>query len=386
MLEIYDLVKADALATYTEEIYSNSIPFLGETLFPRKKKLGLDLRWIKGYNEIPVSLMPSAFDAKPTLRDRIGLTMVQSEMPFFREAMRFGEKDRQELLRIQDASNMTYLRAEIDKIFDDRARLVEGADVVPERMRMSLLVGAAIDITAPNDKGVIASYKYDYDVKGEWHEHNYYDLTAGSLSGVPWTDTDNADPVRDILAVKRRIAMTQGVQITRGIMTTATWMLLLRNKRILLDMNPIGGNNVILTDSMLTQYLSAKLGITFTLYDKIYKDEGLVDHQFYPNGFVTLLPGIVLGNTWYGTTPEEADLMAGNKDADVAITRTGVAILTKKESLPVNILTSVSQIVLPSFERIRDVITVKVASMEDDTDAMKPYPDGYELFNAPEGV
>lgn len=386
MLEIYDLVKADALATYTEEIYSNSIPFLGETLFPRKKKLGLDLRWIKGYNEIPVSLMPSAFDAKPTLRDRIGLTMVQSEMPFFREAMRFGEKDRQELLRIQDASNMTYLRAEIDKIFDDRARLVEGADVVPERMRMSLLVGAAIDITAPNDKGVIASYKYDYDVKGEWHEHNYYDLTAGSLSGVPWTDTDNADPVRDILAVKRRIAMTQGVQITRGIMTTATWMLLLRNKRILLDMNPIGGNNVILTDSMLTQYLSAKLGITFTLYDKIYKDEDLVDHQFYPNGFVTLLPGIVLGNTWYGTTPEEADLMAGNKDADVAITRTGVAILTKKESLPVNILTSVSQIVLPSFERIRDVITVKVASMEDDTDAMKPYPDGYELFNAPEGV
>lgn len=386
MLEIYDLVKADALATYTEEIYSNSIPFLGETLFPRKKKLGLDLRWIKGYNEIPVSLMPSAFDAKPTLRDRIGLTMVQSEMPFFREAMRFGEKDRQELLRIQDASNMTYLRAEIDKIFDDRARLVEGADVVPERMRMSLLVGAAIDITAPNDKGVIASYKYDYDVKGEWHEHNYYDLTAGSLSGVPWTDTDNADPVRDILAVKRRIAMTQGVQITRGIMTTATWMLLLRNKRILLDMNPIGGNNVILTDSMLTQYLSAKLGITFTLYDKIYKDEGLVDHQFYPNGFVTLLPGIVLGNTWYGTTPEEADLLAGNKDADVAITRTGVAILTKKESLPVNILTSVSQIVLPSFERIRDVITVKVASMEDDTDAMKPYPDGYELFNAPEGV
>ena len=72
------------------------------------------------------------------------------------------------------------------------------------------------------------------------------------------------------------------------------------------------------------------------------------------------MPVGTLGNTWYGTTPEEADLMAGNKDADVEIVNTGVAILNKKESLPVNIITSVSQIVLPSFERMGDVFVLKV--------------------------
>lgn len=380
MLTIYDLVDAKSIAAYVEEIYSNQIPFLGETLFPRKKKVGLDLKWIKGYNQVPVSLMPSGFDAKPTLRDRIGLTEVQTEMPFFREAMRFGEKDRQELLRIQDSANMQYLRAELDKIFDDRTQLVAGAEVIPERMRMSLLVDGKISIVAPNDKGVVVNYSYDYDQKGVWKENNSKDLTAAG--STPWSDVEHANPVMDLLNIKRKMQATKGVMITRGIMTTATWSLLLQNKAIKLDMNVQNGQNIILTDARLRQYLLDMVGINFTIYDKIYKDADLTDHQFYPDGFVTLIPEGTLGNTWYGTTPEEADLMAGNKDADVSIVNTGVAILTKKESLPVNIITSVSEIVLPSFERMADIFVLKVAEMISDPDWMLPAGgDGYDYFN-----
>lgn len=380
MLTIYDLVDSKAIGAYVEEIYSNQIPDLGETLFPRRKKLGLDLKWIKGYNQVPVSLMPSAFDAKPTLRDRIGLTEVQTEMPFFREAMRFGEKDRQELLRIQDSSNMQYLRAELDKIFDDRAHLVAGADVVPERMRMSLLVDGKIDIVAPDDKGVFVQYMYDYDKSGAWKTSNFINLTQGE-GNVPWSDTKNSNPVMDLLNIKRRAAASQGTILKRGIMTTATWSLLLQNEKIKLDMNVQNGQNIILTDKRLRQYLIDMVDIDFTIYDKIYKDADLTDHQFYPNGFVALLPVGGLGNTWYGTTPEEADLMAGNKDADVTIVRTGVAILTKKESLPVNIITSVSEIVLPSFERMNETFSLKVADIKDDPSFMLPDGDGYDYFN-----
>lgn len=379
MLTIYDLVDSKAIGAYVEEIYSNSIPDLGETLFPRRKKLGLDLKWIKGYNQVPVSLMPSAFDAKPTLRDRIGLTEVQTEMPFFREAMRFGEKDRQELLRIQDSSNMAYLRAELDKIFDDRANLVAGADVVPERMRMSLLIDGKINIVAPDDKGIVANYAYDYDKSGQWKDQNTKNLTVAG--GIPWTDTKNANPVIDLLNIKRQMKATKGVILTRAIVTTATWALLLQNEKIKLDMNVQNGQNIILTDGRLRQYLIDMVDINFTVYDKIYKDADLTDHQFYANGYCTLLPDGMLGNTWYGTTPEEADLMAGNVDADVTIVRTGVAILTKKESLPVNIITSVSEIVLPSFERMADVFTLKVADMKDDPAWMLPGGDGYDYFN-----
>ena len=119
-------------------------------------------------------------------------------------------------------------------------------------------------------------------------------------------------------------------------------------------------SDIIISDADVRRYLVEKLGITFTIYDKMYKNEKGEDKQFYPDNYVTFLPTGTLGNTWYGTTPEEADLMGGNKDADVSIVNTGIAILTKKESLPVNLITSVSEIVLPSFERMGDVFVLKV--------------------------
>ena len=70
-------------ANYTEAS-SNKIPYLGETLFPAQKKTGLDLSWVKAANGIPVSLKPSAFDAKATFRDLEGISITETEMPFFR--------------------------------------------------------------------------------------------------------------------------------------------------------------------------------------------------------------------------------------------------------------------------------------------------------------
>lgn len=91
MPEIFDLVTAKNIATYYMTITSNNIPYLGATLFPPKKQMGLNLAWIKGAGGLPVALMPSAFDAKATLRDRIGFEDIKTKMPFFREAMSIGE-------------------------------------------------------------------------------------------------------------------------------------------------------------------------------------------------------------------------------------------------------------------------------------------------------
>ena len=86
-----------AIAAQWNEAASNRIPYLGAGLFPSKKKAGLDLSWLKGSKGLPVSLMPSTFDAKATFRDRIGFSKIETEMPFFREGFKIKEKDRQEL-------------------------------------------------------------------------------------------------------------------------------------------------------------------------------------------------------------------------------------------------------------------------------------------------
>lgn len=347
MPTIFDYVTAPALAAYVTNNPSNNIPYLGATLFPPKKKLGLDLAWIKGARGVPVSLQPSAFDAKATLRDRIGFSKIETEMPFFREAMRLGEKDRQELLRFQDNSNDQYVMPLITQIFDDRAQLVAGAQVIPERMIMQLLSSGQIRITANRQ-----DYDYNYGFAGSHKET----LTGSAV----WSDP-NSTPIEDIQRWKRTINQDTGATLARAICTEKTWGYLMTHPSIRLDMNPIGGQNIIMTDAMLRAYLQNKLGITVAVYNKIYALQDGSTHQFFPDDFFTLIPDGNLGSTWYGTTPEEADLMAGATSAEVSIINTGVAITTIKEPHPVNVETIVSEIVLPSFETMDTVFIAKVA-------------------------
>jgi len=106
--------------------------------------------------------------------------------------------------------------------------------------------------------------------------------------------------------------------------------------------------------------LQNKLNIAVAVYNKKYALQDGTTHQYFPDDYFTLIPDGNLGNTWFGTTPEEADLMAGATVAEVAIVNTGVAITTIKEPHPVNVETIVSEIVLPSFETMDTVFIAKV--------------------------
>lgn len=348
MPTIYDLINARNIATYYEENGSNKIPYLGETLFPARKQLGLDLSWIKGFNGLPVSLKPSEFDAKATLRDRIGLNKIDTEMPFFREAMRVGEKERQDLLRLMDSTNSQYLMPMINRIYDDATNLVNGARVISERMIMQLLSTGKISITANR-----VAYDYDYQMPAAHQE---------TLTGTAQWSDPNSNPVEDIQTWQDAVEDDTGVRPSRAICTRKTWNYLMQNNTIRLDMNPVGGQNIILTDAMLHQYFANKLGISIAVYNKKYALEvGGAAQLFYPDDYFTLIPDGNLGNLYFGTTPEEADLMSGGTVAEVQIVNNGVAITTIKEPHPVNVETIVSEIVLPSFETIDTIFIAKVA-------------------------
>lgn len=346
MPTIFDLVNAKNIATYYTESTSNNIPTLGRTLFPPKKQLGLDLSWIKGANGLPVALMPSEFDAKATVRDRIGFSKVETEMPFFRESMRIGEKDRQEINKLLASSNEAYLQPLIARIYDDVTNLVKGAEVQPERMIMQLLSTGKIAISANRQ-----AYDYNYNMN-EDHKETL-------VTEARWSSKDST-PILDIQRWMKKVSANTGTKPTKAIMTEKTFGYLLSHPSIRLDMNPLGGQNTILTDAMLKQYLSLKLGISVAVYDKKYIAEDKTTQSFFPDEVFTLIPDGTLGSTWYGTTPEESDLMAGGSTADVQIVDTGVAITSIKEPHPVNVQTIVSEIVLPSFETLDNIFIAKV--------------------------
>ena len=344
---IYQLVTPKEIGTYYTEGSSNRIPYLGETLFPAKKQMGLDLKWIKGSSGLPVALKPSAFDVGTVLRDRVGFDELETEMPFFKEGTLIKEKDRQELNKIMASGNQAYIDMIIGKIFDDVNGLISGAKVQAERMIMQLLSTGKIGISANK-------LNYDYD----------YKFLAGHtetlLATAKWSDVENSNPVDDIERWMDAVEDTTGQRPSKAICTKKTWNYIKQNKKIKLDMNPIGGHNIIMTDALLEQYLENKLGLKIAKYNKKFKSEAGVSTQFFPDDVFTLIPDGPLGNLYYGTTPEESDLMSGATSAEVSIVDTGVAVTTEKKTDPVNVFTKVSAIMLPSFESIDSVFIAKV--------------------------
>ncbi len=344
-----------AIAAQWNETASNRVPYLGAGLFPTKKKAGLDLSWLKGSKGLPVSLMPSAFDAKATFRDRIGFSKIETEMPFFREGFKIKEKDRQELLRVAD-SNDPYARAVIERVFDDANNLIDGANVVPERMIMQLLFpqdgNAGIAIRA---NGV--EYVYNYDPQGTWKARNYIELSGADL----WSASATADPFAVFKTAKDTIRSGTGTELTIAVMNTATFNMMAKTEAVKKRYLTTSGLTLgYLTDDEVKNVVSGTSRVQIAIYDKQYKDESGIAHAFVPDGYVAMIPAGDLGGTWYGTTPEEADLIA-SPTAEVELVNTGVAITRIIEEHPVNTNIFASEIVLPSYERMDEVAVIKVA-------------------------
>ena len=353
-MNIRDAYNASAIALVNTEVASNKKPYLGSGLFPAKKKMGLDLKWIKTSKGLPVSLAPSNFDAVSTLRSREGFKLTETEMAFFRESMLIKEADEQEMMRVQDSTD-PYAAEVLSRIFDDANTLIDGANVVPERMIMQLL--------APKDGHPKISiqangvpYDYNYDPNNTYSSKNYAELSS---STDMWNDTENSDPLDDVSVALDAVEAETGERPSIMIISRKTMDYLKQNKKIrnaILAQNATA--NIFMNDNRVKEVFSNELGISVIVYSKQYKDETGKAQKFYPDGFATLIPTGALGNTWYGTTPEERTLM-GNATADVSIVNTGVAVAVTVSNDPVQTKTTVSEIVLPSYERMDSTYVIK---------------------------
>lgn len=353
-MNIRDAYTSKAIALVHTEVASNKIAYLGAGLFPAKKKMGLDLKWIKTSKGLPVSLAPSNFDARSTLRSREGFKLTETEMAFFRESMLIKEADEQEIMRVQDSTD-PYATEVLGRIFDDANTLIDGAAVVPERMIMQLLSPSdgspKISIEA---NGV--TYAYNYDPIGTYKEKNFAELTTDTDK---WSDVENSDPLDDVNTALDAVEAETGERPTIMIVSRKTMDYLKQNKKIrnaILAQNITA--NIFMNDNRVKEVFSNELGVSVIVYSKQYKKEDGTADKFYPDGFATLIPAGALGSTWYGTTPEERTLM-GSGEADVSIVNTGVAVAVSTTNDPVHTKTTVSEIVLPSYERMDSTYVIK---------------------------
>ena len=354
-MKLSDVFTAEAIALNYTNAASNAIPYLGTGFFPAQKKAGLDLKWIKGHNGLPVSLAPSNFDTKSTFRDRVGISLSETQMAFFRESMLVKEADEQEIMRVQDA-NDPYAQQVLDSIFNDTKTLVDGANVVPERMIMQLLAplggNMGINITANN-----VNYMYNYDPDGSWKTEHYLKIVSDSDK---WNAPKTCDPLKNLEDAMDAQEAASGNRPEILLMSKATFNMIKNSEKVrsgILAQNVTA--NVNYTSAKVKQFVEEELGVQIIVYNKQFKNENGVAQKFYPDNIVMMLPNGSLGSTWYGTTPEERTL-AGNSEANVSIVNTGVAVSVTITSDPVNTKTTVSEILLPSFERANDCYAIEV--------------------------
>lgn len=355
MPDIFDLVDAKAIGEYITTLEGSDEPLLGATLFPNKKIIGLDIKFVKGYKSNAIALKPSALGARAFVRDRIGGAIIQNELPFFREKMVIDERLRQELARAKKDATDPYTSAILEQIFDDSKNLTDGAKVQSEREIMQVLFTGKIEIAGGDQEGGQPNFSYDYDPDGSWTRKNIKTLTGTAK----WTDHTNSNPLQDINDYVDKASLS-GVKIVRAICGPKVWSDIMQNAHIkAMFKNPDGSQRIFGKADVVTA-IETVTGVKVAVYNKSFVDENGVEKFYCPDNAMVFMPTGSLGNTVYGTTPEEIDLMSGFGNASVSIVNTGIAVTTaKKYGPPVTVETIVSELVLPSFERMAEVFVIK---------------------------
>lgn len=341
-IDVLSVLNADSVATYIEALpVAHTI---GDQLFPAKKQMGIDITMIKGASNRPVALRQSQFDTNVRIRSlKASLVEETKEMPFFKEAVVLRERDRQNLLLAMQGGNEEWRDLILSKIYEDITSLTEGAKIQVERMRMQILA-----------TGKIAVVSEDGDIEID------YGLPASNkkvLSGTNlWSDYTNSNPIQDIEDWIQNMIDNAHGKPSRMVLSRSVLRHIQKNQAIKYDMSDNG--RTIVTESVALDYLKAKTGLTIALVDGSYLAEDGTEQAYYPSNQITLLPEGTLGSTYYGTTPEEADLMTGN--ATNVRNVNNVTITTIKKDDPVTVLTKVSQVVLPSCEKVSQMFIATV--------------------------
>lgn len=351
MATLAEVLSAQNIVAY----YNNSetaTAFPGEALFPAQHKAGLTISFLETQGSGIRVLKRSEFDTMAPIRDRLPVSQYQHQMPFYREQMPIKEADRQELLKVMGTDN-AYFRAAIQNVYNDRVELINGARASSERMRMQVLFTGGINIV--DSEGLDTIYDYGFDAA------NQLTTLAGAAM---WTNPTTSTPIQDLVEAMDAAGLTG--QVT-AYMSRKTFRDLAASDSIKAAIYPNLGATGVIGNNVITNFINTNFGINIVIVDSIaqnykYVDEHGVVHPFVPDNVVSIAATGTLGTTWFGTTPEEADLMSGQSNISVEIVDTGIAITSSTSyGPPVQVTTVASMICLPTIDRIQNMHIIHTA-------------------------
>ena len=343
MATIFDYISSKEQARRWEESALERPPYFGEGITSTTKQLGTEFSTLNGRVSAPKILNASSYDAKAIYLPREGFQITKGEIPYFKNALSINEKQRQDLLIAIQSGNQEVIEALTTKLYNDNKTLLESAGVTREAMRMQLLTTGKIAIS---NNGQV--WEFDFGVPAE----NQVDTDWGVEAQA------TADPVNDIISAQDAVETKYGVRPRNVLMNTVTFNKFSKLTNILNALNANSVRTIVPRKRDIVAYLEDATESTIYLYDKTYKGLDGKMNKFVPDD-VVFPDGAVIEEV-FGTTPEEADLMAGISRAQVSLVDTGVALTTWAEEDPVFVRTKVSMTYIPTLVDPNSIVIMDV--------------------------
>lgn len=346
MPTIYDAVTPKLLAERWINNANQRIPFMGEAFFRTSKQIGTELSYLQGKKPKVRPLNLSSYDAKVIYIGAEGFKTIQTEIPFFKNAKKINEKQRQQLNNVMNTGNERIINAIRDNILDDNGILLANADITREMMRMQALTTGVIAF-ANNGQAIEYDYEIPEDnkIKADWHKAT-------------------AKPVSDIVKAKQVVLDKTGDEPTNLLMNSNTLALLSEIDSIKNALYVFANGTVDPLATEAQTFVEKRAKVTIYVYDKGYMDEETGKFvKFVPDDLVVMFPDGPVGDGVFGTTPEESDLL-NSLNAEVSVVDTGVAITKTDLTDPVTVETKVSMSYLPTLEQPDTIILLDVSAQE----------------------
>lgn len=330
MARIDELFNTKELLNYYRNRKTQSM--LGDVLFPSRKIQDIEFDMITGANGLPVSASIHAFDTETELASREVLQKGAAELALIKRKIAIGER---EIIAINNPRMDSEQKALVMELFKDGDKMVESVQTRIEAMRMELLSSGKIAINE-NKVAITLDYK----------------VPNGNKKSFNWSDSSTAKPLEDIKTLSDAVEDASGTKPTR-ILTSSKIL----NKILACDSvkKAIFGVNFdkIATRKDLNSLLESMELPQIAVYNAKYRVQGAngkyTTKRYFPENILSMFAENALGETIYGLTAEEIELIGSNK-MDEARMVGNIFVGVEKEGDPVRRFTKAVATCLPTLE------------------------------------
>lgn len=319
-------------------------PLLGASLFPEDKVQDIDLAYIKGANNKAVSASIHSFDTETEIASRDKLEYVKERLALIKKKIKMGEEL---IIKLQAPRTVAEFEKAKQQVFNDVDNMVEAVRTRIEAMRMEALSSGKIVV---NENG--ASVSIDYGVPSS----NIKTLGGSSV----WTDS-SSNPIKDIYDWSNSLADTAGITPTRALTSNAVLATLLSHDNVRKAMFGTNSSKMI-SKKDLNDFLESQDLPVIATYDERYRVQNAngsyTTKRFFDENKFVMFGDDKLGETIYGLTPEEVELM-GKTGSEISESEK-ITVQIYRTQDPVARWTKAVATALPTFPTAHECIIAKV--------------------------